>query len=153
MRPHCAIVMTLLACASASRAGPAPREPDLLFGHRIQLLCVAQDPAYEQSVFGRSLAADALFRGWSALEQEPFSRCLLETRFLDKSLCDDVTSIDVYAGIDRQVTTAAMAAALHRHEAALAVADDVISLQEDALYAHPRFSCPATLPHPQKTSR
>ena len=99
------------------------------------------------------MAADALFRGWSALEQEPFSRCLLENRFLDKSLCDDVTSIDVYAGIDRQVTTAAMAAALHRHEAALAVADDVISLQEDALYAHPRFSCPATLPHPQKTSR
>ena len=153
MRPHCAIVMTLLACASASRAGPAPRESDLLFGHRIQLLCIAQDPAFEQSVFGRSLAAGAGFQGWSVLEQEPFSQCLRQRRFLDKSLCDEVTTIDVYADVDARLTTAAMAAALHRHEAALVAADDVISLQEDALYAHPRFSCPATLPHPRKTSR
>ena len=145
--------MTLLACANASQAGPVPRESDLLFGHRIQLLCIAQDPAFEQSAFGRSLAAGAGFQGWSVLEQEPFSRCLRQGRFLDRSLCDDVTAVDVYADIDVRVPTAAMTAALHRHEAALAAADDVISLQEDALYAHPRFSCPATLPHPRKISR
>ncbi len=153
MRLDHALVLGLLAGTSASRAGPTPQEFDLLFGHRIQLACIAQDPAYEQSAFGSSIAAGSTFQGWSFLEQEPFSRCLNQRRFLDRSLCDDVTGIDTYADVDGRITTAAMEAALHRHDAELVAADDILYLQDDAWAEPARFVCPATLPHHQKTSR
>jgi hypothetical protein len=152
MRLNGSLMLALLAFTGVSRAGPTPQEFALLFGHRIQLACIAQDPAYRRSAFGRSFAAGPTFQGWSVLEEQPFSRCLNQRKFLDQSLCDDVTTIDIYADVPGQVTVAAMASALHRHEAALAAADDTLYLEDDAWKAPARFVCPATVPHHSKTS-
>jgi hypothetical protein len=150
MRPRHALALALLACADAGRAGPTPQAFDMHFGRRIQLACIAQDPAYEQSVFGKLTAKASTFESWSPFEREPFSRCLNQRRFLDRSLCDDVTAVPVDG--NRPDTLAALDAALHRHDAVLAAADDILSLQDEAWAAPARFVCPAKLPHHEKTA-
>ena len=115
---------------------------------RLAGLCLVQDPAgYGRSAAGSALTADD--GGWpSRASSTPFGRCLQARRFLDKSLCDDITAVT--PSPDEVRFGQALVAAMDRHAAAQAAVGDVFHLQDVADAAASGFACPATLPHPAR---
>jgi hypothetical protein len=137
-----------LLAVPGAHAGPTNAEMRALFGYRIALACVQQEPAGETSELGRSIAASPGFPGWPALQSRPFPRCLRARRFLDPALCEDMlATVTAKAGESRDASVARIDAALARHEDALRAADDVLYLEDDAQRAPATFACPERVPH------
>jgi hypothetical protein len=145
--PAVLALAALLAAPAAVRAGPSEADMRFLFGYRIALACVQQDPAKERSDVGRDLASAKDFPGWPALEARPFPSCLRRHRFLDKALCDDMLATLTMKEESKDATVARVNAALQRHEAVLPQADDVLWLEDSAQEAPAAFACPEHLPH------
>ena len=147
--PAALALAALLVLPAAVRAGPSEADLRFLFGYRIALACVQQDPAGEQSDVGRDLARAKDFPGWPALEARPFPSCLRRHRFLDQALCDDMLATLTMKDEPKDATVARVNAALQRHEAVLPRADDVLWLEDAAQDAPAAFTCPESLPHHQ----
>lgn len=145
--PAALALAALLALPAAVRAEPSAADMRFLFGYRVALACVQQDPANERSDVARDLARAKDFPGWPALEARPFPGCLRQRHFLDKALCDDMLATLTMKDEPKDATVARVNAALQRHEAVLPQADDVLWLEDSAQEAPAAFACPERLPH------
>ncbi len=145
LRVALAVPALLLVASAASRAAPADDQARAMLGFRVSMLCLAQDRAYETSSIGRKIASGEDFKGWSGFEAQPLVQCLRERKFLDKPLCDDLlAALDVDK--TSAETTAALGAALARHEAAEQSALRVLRLEDLAGRSPDTFACPAPSP-------
>jgi hypothetical protein len=57
-------------------------------------MCMAQDPEFRESAYGRSLASRPYFPGWPEFDRRPLSQCLRQRQWVPKSLCASVTTLD-----------------------------------------------------------
>ncbi len=82
------------AILSAScHAGPTNAQMNEMWLFSTYLVCVTQDPQYENSPSAAMLAKAPGFQGWEVFRSQPRSQCFRARQWVPKSLCDDVVEI------------------------------------------------------------
>ena len=147
MKLRAAFAVSILLASAAVHAAPMPEQARAMAGFRMSMLCLAQDPAYEQSPIGREVSASPGFKDWSDFEARPLVQCLRARKFVDKSLCDDLMAT-VGAAPAGGDPVEAINAAMDRHATAtLESAGRVFDIEDAAGKSPGTFACPATLPN------